>query len=181
MKILKRMKILAPIAMIFALLCLWLIPVGEALALTTADVSVNATPSYISISIAVDNQTYSFGTVATSATPSTGTSYFPVTNLSTVITNQSIKVTSATWTGGTGWTHDDTATAGADTVGLTANKGGAWGVGDVIVKAAAAFNNIAASQAVTTDYSFGLKLYAPTSFSDGTLKTNTVRITATAA
>ncbi len=149
------------------------------LAGTTADVTVNATGQYLSI--AVNNATYDFGAVAASATPSTGTSYFLITNTSTVTTEHTIKVTAATWTsGGTGWTHNDAATPGANTVALLANKGGTWGTGDVNVKYNTAYEKIATSQAATTNYSFGLKLLAPTTFTDGYANQNTVRITVSA-
>ena len=158
-------------------LVLILFPV-VALATTTADVTVTSTPSYIGI--AVSPTTYDFGVVVESATPYSTTSYFTITNTSSIATNQSIGVTGSTWTGGTVWTHSDTATAGADIVGLKSNKGGTWGTGDVIVKYASP-NNIAAAQAANTNYSFGLKQYVPTSFSDGVQKSNTVRITAVAS
>ena len=144
----------------------------------TADVTVTATPSFIGISVNVTS--WGAGTVTTSSYTNTTTGYFGIDNTSSVITNNSISVTGATWTGGTAWTHSDTATIGADTVALRSNKGGTWGTSDVIVKNASP-NNIAASQAANTDWPFGLSLQAPTSFSDGTLKTNTVRITASAA
>ncbi len=129
--------------------------------------------------ITVSPTTYDFGTVNPSATPYTTTSYFTIDNTSTMQTDQTIAVTSATWAGGVTWTHSDTATPGANTAGLLANKGGTWGVSDVIVK----FNSpnyIAENQAANTDYSFGLKLLAPTSFTDGVQKSNTVRVSAVA-
>jgi len=169
-KWLERLIPIVVLALLFSL-----VP-APAFAINTADVTVNATPEYLSIS--VSPTTYAFGFVAESATPSTTTSYFTITNGSSVATNNTVSVTSATWTGGTPWTHSDTATPNADTVGLKANKGGTWGTGDVIVKFTSSLS-LAASQAATTDWSFGLKLLAPTSFSDGALKTNTVRITAT--
>jgi len=147
----------------------------QALAATTADVTVTATPAYVAI--AVDIGSKDFGVVAESATPSTVTNYFTIDNTSSVQTDQTISVTAAVWAGGVTWTHSDTATPGVNTAGLSSNKGGAWGVGDVIVKNAAP-NYIAENQAATTDYSFGLKLYAPTSFTDGIEKSITVRITA---
>jgi len=147
---------------------------GNALAsTTTADVTINATPSYISISNSPS--TYAFGALAESATANTTTSYFTVTNGSSVTTNTTIQVTGSTWTGGTAWTHSDTATPGADTVGLKASKN--TGAYDVIVKASAAFEVLAPNQAATTNFQWELKIYAPTSFSDGVIKSNTVRLT----
>src|SRR3990172_2403909 len=80
-----------------------------------------------------------------------------------------------TWSGGVTWAHSETATPGADTAGLKANKGGTWGTGDVIVKNGTP-NDIATDQAATTNYQFGLKLWAPTSFGDGVEKSITVRV-----
>ncbi len=131
------------------------------------------------VAIAVDIPTYDFGAVNPSATPYTTTSYFTIDNTSGVQTDQTISVTATTWAGGVTWTHSDTATAGANTAGLLANKGGTWGTGDVIIKYDTP-NFIAENQAANTDYSFGLKLIAPTSFTDGVQKTITVRITAAA-
>jgi hypothetical protein len=150
-----------------------------AFAATTANVTITATPSFISIS--VNDTTWDFGTVTAGTTVNTSTTTaFEVNNLCTVITNVSIAVNSTSWVGGTPWTHDDTATPGADTAGLLANKGGTWGTGDVIVKQADP-NNIAANQAATTNFTFGLGLQVPTAFTDGTQKTIKVILTATAA
>ena len=162
------------LATILALL-VFLVPV-PVLAATTADVSVNATPAYVGI--AVSPASYGFGVVAAGATPSTTTAYFTIDNTSSVVTNQTISVTTSTWSGGATWTHSDTATVGIDTAGLKSNKGGTWGTGDVIVKYSSPLK-IVSDQAATTDYSFGLELIAPTEFTDGVLKEITVRITAT--
>ena len=162
------------IGLVLALVLVF-VPMGSVGASTTADITINATPAYISIS--VDNITYAFGVVETSGVYNTSTSYFTITNGSNVATHQYISVTSDTWAGGTTWTHSETATAGADTVGLEANRGGSWGTGDIIVKNADA-NYIYESCPASTGYSFGLQMSAPTSFSDGTVKSNTVRVTA---
>jgi len=145
----------------------------------TTDLTVTATPTHLSIDVAPTP--YDFLTVAASATPSTAEDHFTVTNGSTVAIDVTIYVT-GDWTGGVGWTHSDTATAGADTAGLTANQDGTWGTGDVIVKKTegAGHNEIVTAQAASTDFDFGLKLYAPTSFSDGVEKSVVVRLSATA-
>ncbi len=166
-------KLLAILLALVATLA-YAIPVSAA---TTADITVTATPAYVAISC--DQTTYDFGTVATSATPSTTTSWATITNSSSIQTDQTIGVTSATWAGGVTWTHSDTATPGANTVGMLSNKGGTWGVSDVIVKFSSP-NYIAENQAATTNYSFGIKLLAPTSFTDGVQKSNTVRVSAAA-
>ena len=175
LEVLKRVGVL-----IFLFMALNLWAVIPAFALQTADVTVNATPAYVSISCNGTALGWNFGVVAASSTTNTTNTRFEIDNLSTVITNQSIKVTTTNWTSaGIDWVHNDAATIGADQAALIANKGG--GGANVNVKFAAAFENIATNQAATTDYTFGLTLLAPSSFSDGTEKTNTCRITATAA
>lgn len=159
-------------------LALVVIPVGSALAATSADVTVTATPGIISIT--VDNPTYDFGAILENTTPSTTTNYFTIDNTSTVITDNTIGVTTATWSGGVTWTHSDTCTPAANTAGLKANKEGTWDTGDVIVKFTSP-DILADDQAADTDWSFGLKLYAPTSFTDYVQKSIIVRITATGA
>jgi hypothetical protein len=59
---------------------------------------------------------------------------------------------------------------------LKANQDGTWGVGDVIVKYSDP-NDIVTDS--TGNFGFGLKLWAPTSFTDGVEKSITVRLTAT--
>jgi len=162
-----------------SLLMALLLIVGLALpvvAATTADVTLTATFAFVGIS---DNDTaYDFGVVAAGSTTNTtaGVAQFAITNTSTVKTDMTISVTDATWTGGTAWTHSDTATAGADTVGLRAGKT-AGTVADVIVKNAAP-NYIYENCPASTNFTYGLQLLAPTSGTDGVQKTNTLRITA---
>jgi hypothetical protein len=161
------------------LLCLMavIMPFGTAAAATTAEVIITATPEYIAIS---DNAaSYAFGTVAASSVTNTTTTYIGITNASTVQTDITISTNSSTWTGGVGWTHDDTATVGADTAGLQSQRGGVWGASVVIVKNAAP-NNIYEDCPATTNFDYGLSLLAPSSFTDGIEKTITVIITAAA-
>lgn len=129
--------------------------------------------------ISVSPADYNFGTVEESSEPYTTTTYFAIDNNSTMQTDQTISVTTNTWSGGDGWTHSDTATPGANTAGLLANRGGTWGTGDIIVKNISP-NYIYENCPATTDYSFGLQLLAPTSFSDGVEKQIIVMITAVA-
>ena len=136
--------------------------------------AAGATPA-----ITVSPTFYDFGVVAESTTPYTSTSYFTIDNTSGMQTDQTIGVTSSSWSGGVTWTHSDTATPGANQAGLLANKEGTWGVGDVIVKYDTP-NYIAENQPADTDYSFGLKLIAPTSFGDGVEKAIVVRVSAAA-
>jgi hypothetical protein len=162
---------------LLTVLSFFLWSVTPALAATTADVTVTALPSFISIT--ATNTTYDFGVVTEGSVTNTTTAYFPIVNLCSVQSDQTIAAVTGNWTGGTEWIHSDTATAGVVTAGLSANQEGVWGVGDIIVKNADP-NYIAENQAATTNYSFGLQLYAPTTFHDGTQKTMVVRITAVA-
>lgn len=161
------------LSLIMALLLI----VGLALpivAATTADVTLTATFAFVGIS---DNQTsIDFGVVAASSSTNTTTSQVALTNTSTVQTDMTIAVTGATWTGGTAWTHSDTATAGVDTVGLRAGKNGGT-VADVIVKNASP-NFIYENCPASTNFTYGLQLLAPAFGTDGVQKTNTLRVTA---
>lgn len=145
-------------------------------AATTADVTVTATPAYVSIA---DNATtVDFGIVATSITSNTSTSHIAINNTSTVQTDMTISVTTANWSGGVEWTHSDTATPGADTAGLNSNNS-TWGTGDVIVKYASP-NYIYENCPIGVDFTYGLSLVTPTSYTDSAEKTITVRVTAAA-
>ena len=155
-------------------LLLWASP---ALAASTADVTVTALPSYISIT--ATNTTYDFGAVLEGSYTNTTTAYFPIVNACSVQSDQTIAAVTGNWTGGSGWIHSDTATPGIVTVGLQANQEGAWGAGDVVVQNAVP-QFIAENQAATTNYSFGLNLLAPTVFHDGVQKQMVVRISAVA-
>lgn len=132
------------------------------------------------LAIIVSPTSYDFGVVVESSTPYTTTNYFTITNSSTMQTDQTISVTTANWaSAGNPWVHDNNALPGVDTAGLKANRNGVWGTGDVIVKSTAP-NYIYENCPANTSYSFGLKLWAPTSFSDGVLKQIVVRVSAVA-
>src|SRR3990172_4012834 len=122
-------RFLVTLLLILAMTLVWVTP---ALAATDADVTMTYTVEYLAIT---DNvTTIDFGTLATSATPTTLTSFVGITNDASVQVDATIGVTGATWTGGTAHTHSNTATPGADTVGLKASRG--TGAFDVIVKQA---------------------------------------------
>ena len=174
MKRLYHSKWIKLLAVVFALAMLAL-PTVPAFAATTADVTVTATPQYLAITSSPGS--YDFGAVAASSNTTTAnTTQISLFNTSSVTTNMTISVTGATWTGGNAWTHSDTGTPGAMTVGLYSNPGGTWGTGDVLVKNAAPVK-IKTNQAANTNFGYGLDLLAPTSYTDGVQKTNTVRIT----
>lgn len=162
---------------ILVAMMLALVPATGVLAATTADVTITFTPA--TVAIADDKTSYDFGYVNDSDTPSTTTSYVTIDNTSNIQTDITIAVTGNTWTGGNAFTHSDTATPGADTVGLKTNRGGTWGVSDIIVKYSSP-NYIYENCPANTDFSYGLKLYAQTSHSDSVQKTNTVRVSAAA-
>jgi hypothetical protein len=159
-------------------LLLVLVPVIPAFAATTADVTVTATPA--SVIAITDNATgAAFGEVADGATVQTTTAYIHINNTSNVQVDMTISVTTSTWAGGVTWTHDDTGSPGADTAGLKANRGGTWGVGDVVVKNVSPlfiYENCPAG----TDFDYGLQLLVPTSTTDVVEKSNTVRVSAAA-
>jgi hypothetical protein len=156
-----------------ALLVLLALAPTPVLAATTAGVAVNATPAYVTISNAPTS--YGFGTVEVSTNYSTTTTYFTITNGSSVNIDIAISC-NATWAGGNTWTHDDTGTPAGETAALYATPGDAsW---NIIVKNATPNDLYSNTADATPDW--GLRLMAPTSFDDGVLKTNTVTLTATA-
>ena len=163
-------------------LTLVLLPVIPALAATSADVTITVTLEHIELS---DNATsYDFGTVALSAEPYTATDYVGVTNDSTVTIDVEIYVVNDTWTGGANaWTHSDTATAGADTIGAKANAGGTWGVSDVTIKKSGSSPDLIEDDlgGPGDDFDYGIKLYCPTSDTDHVQKTNDIRVEASAS
>ncbi len=173
-KIVKELRV-ARVVLAFLLALIPALVMGEGvLAQTTADVTVNATPAYVSITSNVSS--YNFGIVAASSTTNTSTSYFGITNASTVQTDQTIRNT-GNWTGGPGWTHNDSGSPGDNATAIKANKAGVWGVGDIIVRFASP-NFISENQGAGGSYAFGLGLWAPTVMYDGAEKSITIRITA---
>lgn len=165
-----------PLISLLLVVLLLLSPVvgTPALAATTADIAVNATPAYVEITNSPS--TYGFGTVAVSTNYSTDTVYFNITNTSSVNIDVAIS-TNATWAGGNTWTHSDAGTPGSTTAAMSATPGtAAW---NIIVKNATP--NDLYTNTAATPLSWGLRLAAPTVFDDGVLKTNTVTLTATAS
>lgn len=142
---------------------------------TAANPTINITVKASYLSVSVDPTGFSFGIVWVESTYNTTTTYFNVTNSSNCETDQTIGVVNSAWNGGVSWTHNDTCTIGPDTVGLKANRGGTWGVSDIVVKYSSP-NYIYENCVAGTGYLFGLKFYAATSFSDGNTKENIVRI-----
>ena len=166
-------KMIVVLCMVLALL---IVPMAPALAAPTVAITVTATGAYISIS--GNESAWSPGVIATGATPSTATTWCAVTNTSNIHTDNSIVTDAAAWTsGGVGWTQTVDGTNGANTVGLKANKGGTWGVSDVNFGITASAL-LADDQGETTNWSFGLKFIAASSWTDA--EENHVHITVTA-
>lgn len=161
---------------IFIALILLAMPLvaSPAMAATTQDVTVTFTPSFLSFSNSPT--TWNIGSVSTSTNYTTGTDYFTIVNTSSVSANITISTVNATWTGvGVASTHSDTATAGADTVGMTASAG--TGAYDTIVKSAAVWNKLWTDLGAGVGDDWELKFVSATSYTDGNNKGNAIRLT----
>ena len=157
------------------ILALILLPVTPAMAATTADVTVTAQLSFIGYTDNVSS--YDYGLVATSSTTNSSTSWVGITNTSSIQTDITIAVTTENWSGGIEWVHSNTATPGANTAGLNSNRGGTWGVGDVVVESSVTGspNYIYEDCTALTDFEYGISFKAPTS-GDGVQHSITLRI-----
>lgn len=135
-----------------------------------------AAPGACSPDISNTPDNYDFGQVVESANYTTGLGQFNVTNNSGGAV--SITIQSTNMTGGTQWTISDTATPDEDIFGL---KAGTSGDGDyvTVVKGNSPYNDLVSGLADSANTTWGLQLFTPTLFSDGTEKTCTVTITAT--
>lgn len=130
----------------------------------------DASPDISNLPISQD-----FGAVSENGTYETGLTYFTVTNNSSGAVTITIKAID--FTGGAGWALSDTATPGANTAGLKAGlEGGDY---TIIVKKTETFNTLVTGLAAEGTQKWGLKLYTPTTFSDGVQKSTTVTLTAT--
>jgi hypothetical protein len=157
------------IAILIAL-ALVVIPVGSALAATTADVTVTATPTFISITNSPSS--YDFGVVAESSTPNTGETNFTITNSSSVAIDTTIKCNG--WgTPPDKWSYGP---SGPDTGQLNASNGsGGFTISVPVDPTTAALHS---NVAVGNNPQWGLQLTAPSSFSFGAQQTTTVTISA---
>lgn len=124
----------------------------------------------------IDNSPISkeYGLVVENSTYETGLDYYSVTNNSGgAIT---ITIQAVDFIGGNGWVLSDTATPDADTAGLKAGlEGGDY---TIIIKKTPAYNTLVSGLANEATQKWGLKLYTPTSYSDGVQKSTTVTLTA---
>lgn len=172
-KLARILKGKLPIAVILALI-LPLIPLGGVFAATSADVTVNATPSYLSISLNVS--TFDYGSVIADTDENTTAGWFGVTNESSVAS--STTVVSNGWQdtndGSTPWTWD---AAGENQGRLLASDGD--GAYDVTVDDSTPVA-LASGTAALTDWVFELELDAPSSFTHGHAQGTTVTLTCSA-
>jgi len=165
-------------------LALLMVPVSGAFAASTQEVTVTATPSFVSISNTPTSE--ALGTIADSTThwanpggAPTDTlddaeCLFTVTNDGSVTVNIQIKATD--FTGGVGWTL--ASTAGENQVVMKAGfEGETAGEMQVVTTSNAAFISSLASSA-DIDWEFSLETGT---FTDGTEKSSTITLTAAAA
>ncbi len=141
------------------------------LAETSAEVTVTATPSYISITNLPAS--FDFATVDESGTPNTTTGWFTITNDSTV--NITVSIGCNGWSGTSSWTY---GASGADTGQLKASDND--GAYDVVVPNGSTAE-LHTTGAPGTNVSWELQLDCPTTFSHGYEQTTTVTVSAAAS
>lgn len=156
------LKFLLPLLAVMVLL---LTPMAT-MAAITSNVTINATPSYISILNAPDN--YTFGAVATGSNTSTTADYFNVTSSGSVNTDISIGVNNTEWVGGVVWTHSETAVPGDNIAALWASTDN-FSSSHIIVKNAS-LNDLDTAIVPDASVLWELRLGAPTVFDDGEIK-----------
>ncbi len=167
------------IVAIVTTLLLVMFPLGLALAATSDDVIVTATPSFIGITNAPG--TNDFGTIVAGSTANTTDGFFTITNDSSVAIDIAIK--SNGWSGVTAWTY---GAAGVDTGQLAASSanggaGGSTGVGNFDKTVLNGSDTLLCDAvAVSTNPTWELQLQAPSSFTHGDEQTTTVTVTVTA-
>lgn len=154
---------------------------GSVYAGTTQDVTVNATPEYMTISNSPS--TFNFGVVATSSSDNTGNAYFTITNGSTV--NIDISIGCDNWSGATAWVYGSPAsdtgrlmTSSAD--GGTSGSSG-QGAYDILVADASSSKTLLCDNVTTaTNPTWEMELEAPSAFTHGDENSTTVTVEATA-
>lgn len=175
----KLRKLSLTLALLIAVV-LSLPAVGNVFAAVTQDVTVNATPAFVTISNAPT--TFDFGTVTTNSHNVTGNAHFTITNGSTVRVDVNIQCDNWTSTG-TNWTYGN---PGADTGNFDASSddggsGGSTGEGDYDISVVAYADTLICDNVSTvTDPTWELQLDAPSSFTHGDAQKNTVTVSAVA-
>ena len=153
-------------------LALVVIPVGSALAANTADVTVTATPGWVSITNS--EVSFNFGIVTAGTTPNTGTGWSTITNSSTVAMDINIKCDGWSPVSGTNsWTY---GVAGVDQARLAASDGD--GAYDVVIAAINTDYLLCDGVAVSVNPTWELELEAPSSFTHVDEQETTVTLTA---
>ena len=154
-------RALVGLIVVLVMLVPLLMPV-MAQALTTAVVTLNATPSFVSIS--VNNSSWDFGNVSAGVDKATGTGYFGVTDTSSVQTTNTIQCTTvwaASTPGGSVWTYGAPA---ADTAQLKASDGD--GAFDLTVPSGSS-PTLHTTPTGNSNWVFELQLDAPSSITHG--------------
>ena len=118
-----------------------------------------------------------FGTLSEGSTAETGLTKFTITNNSAFSVNITISGTDMNG-GGVTWELSDTATPDTDRYGLMAGlEGESY---NITVRKTSPFNTLVSELKESGGtQKWGLKLLAPTEFTDGALKSGTVTLTAT--
>ena len=116
-----------------------------------------------------------FGLLRPGDVKSTGIA-FEILNATNLTLNVAIAV-QGDWGGTINWTHSDDCTPGVDTAGMIAIVQGASSHTAVVVRKTAPYNNIVTALEPGQTCAFGLQLYAPTSFTDFSRKSNSIFIT----
>jgi hypothetical protein len=162
--------------------------VTPALAATTADVTVTATPTYIALTNS--EATWAVGTVAASTTywwtadsnAPDPTSPTEAADMKSTITNtgsvaEDIDIKVAAFTGGTGWTisTDDSPAEGEIAILAVVTGGDTASMTQVITTDSELTGSLASSGTIK----WSMKMITPASFTDGVEKSGTVTLTAT--
>ena len=148
---------------------------GITLADTTQDVTINATPAWVSISNTPN--TFDFGTVYAGVDKDTTLTGFNVTNAGSITCNITIKCNNWTHTSGSNdWTYGEAA---SDTARLMFGvEGGSFGT--AVPDAGSSAVSLKTDLTVGTSQKWGLEIDAPTDFTHGDPQQTTVTLTATA-
>jgi len=172
-----EMKRTIIVAIVMSLL-LAMFPVGLALAATSADVTVTATPGSF-VGISCDQTIYDFGSISANSTTNTGTGWATITNSSSVVIDITIGCNG--WSGTTAWAYgasaNDTAQLQASaTFGGATGSTGAGNYDKVIPSGSTTL--LCDDLAIGNNPAWEMQLQAPTSFTHGYTQTTTVTLTA---
>jgi hypothetical protein len=156
---------------------LTVIPVSSVLAANTADVTVTATPGWVSIT--VDPASHDFGVVLAGDTPDTTSGAgFTITNNSTVAMDVDIECDG--WTDiasvpeGTDWTYADTAGTDTGSLNFSTTGGAPW----TFIPETPTTASLASDVATGVDPTFDLQLEAPTGFTHVDEQQSVITLTA---